>query len=69
VRENNRNNSRPKEFKENKENRVNKEPFVTKHGEIAIDKLKEMKISEINKIAKKLKVNGISSLKKQDPFR
>jgi transcription termination factor Rho len=33
---------------------------------VDIKKMKEMKISELNKIAKDLKVNGISGLKKQD---
>ncbi len=35
-------------------------------GEIKIEKLKEMKISELSKIAKQLSVNGVSALKKQD---
>lgn len=35
-------------------------------GEIKIEKLKEMKISELGKIAKQLSVNGVSALKKQD---
>jgi transcription termination factor Rho len=43
-----------------------KEPFVRKEGEVAIDKLKEMKISELSKVAKNFKVNGASSLKKHD---
>ena len=47
-------------------NKKIKEPFVAKGEEVAIDKLKEMKISELSKIAKKFKVNGASSLKKHD---
>jgi len=47
-------------------NRTAKEPFVARGGEAAIEKLKEMKISELCKIAKKFKVEGISSLKKHD---
>ena len=43
-----------------------KETFVTKDGEVAIDKLKEMKIPDLNKIAKKLKVEGASSLKRHE---
>lgn len=43
-----------------------KEPFVRKTGEVAIDKLKEMKIAELSKVAKKFKVEGISSSKKHD---
>lgn len=43
-----------------------KEPFAARGEEIAIDKLKEMKISELNKIAKKFKVNGVSALKKHE---
>lgn len=35
-------------------------------GEIKIEKLKEMKITELSKIAKQLSVNGVSALKKQD---
>lgn len=35
-------------------------------GEIKIEKLKEMKISELSKIAKQFNVNGVSALKKQD---
>ena len=35
-------------------------------GEIKIEKLKEMKISELSKIAKQFSVNGVSALKKQD---
>ncbi|MEA3306073.1 MAG: transcription termination factor Rho [Candidatus Omnitrophota bacterium] len=37
-----------------------------KKEEVEIANLKEMKISELNKIAKKLNVNNIGSLKKQD---
>lgn len=47
-------------------NKTSREGFVTKEGEIAIDKLKEMKISDLSKIAKKLNVNGIGSLKKHE---
>jgi len=39
---------------------------VRKEGEIEIDKLKNMKISELSKTAKKFKVNGVSTLKKQE---
>ena len=35
-------------------------------GEIKIEKLKEMKISELSKIAKQFSVDGVSALKKQD---
>ena len=35
-------------------------------GEIKIEKLKEMKISELSKVAKQFSVNGVSALKKQD---
>jgi len=66
--ENNNNNkvadkAKSKTMKEVKEP---KETFITKDGEVAIDKLKEMNISKLNTIAKKLKVNGISSLKKHE---
>ena len=47
-------------------NKASKVTHVRKEGEIEIDKLKEMNISELSKVAKKLKVNGISSLKKHD---
>ena len=50
----------------NKDNNKKNWTLERKSGEIEIVKLKEMKISELNKIAKKLDVNGISSLKKQD---
>jgi len=40
--------------------------IINKQGEVAIDRLKEMKISDLGKIAKKLKVNGISTLKKHE---
>ena len=35
-------------------------------AKLDIEKLKELKISELNKIARDLKVNGVASLKKQD---
>lgn len=35
-------------------------------GKLDIARLKEMKISELNKLAKELNINGISGLKKQD---
>ena len=43
-----------------------RQAHVRKEGEIEIDKLKEMQISELSKVAKKFKLNGISALKKQD---
>jgi transcription termination factor Rho len=45
-----------------KEEKVNN----NKDDKIEIGKLKDMKISELNKVAKNLNVNGISGLKKQD---
>ena len=52
----------------NRNNRDNKKNWAIegKKGEIEIANLKEMKISGLNKIAKRLNVNNISSLKKQD---
>ncbi|MBN1871035.1 MAG: transcription termination factor Rho [Candidatus Omnitrophica bacterium] len=46
--------------------KTEKGDFVTKDGDVAIDKLKGLKISELGKIAKRMKVNGISSLKKHE---
>ena len=48
------------------ENKPTKQVHVRKEGEIEIDKLKEMKISELSKAAKKFKINGISVLRKQE---
>ena len=51
------------------ENKTAKQTYVKhvkKEGEIEIDKLKEMKISELNKVAKKFKINGISALRKHE---
>ena len=47
-------------------NKVTKETATAKGEEIAIDKLKVMKISELSKVAKKFKVESISSLKKHE---
>ncbi len=43
-----------------------KSPKVTLDGNVDIGVLKEMKISELSKISKELKVNGISGIKKQE---
>ena len=53
--------------KENgKENSKKKATAERHEGEIKIEKLKEMKITELSKIAKQLSVEGVSALKKQD---
>ncbi len=43
-----------------------KPTHIRKEGEIAIDELQGMKISELTRVAKKFKVNGVASLKKQE---
>ncbi len=48
------------------ENNKKKVTAERHEGEIKIEKLKEMKIAELSKIAKQLSVNGVSALKKQD---
>jgi transcription termination factor Rho len=54
------------ENKANANNETVKEAAAVKGEEIAIDKLKVMKISELSKIAKKFKVESASSLKKHE---
>jgi len=46
--------------------KVKAKPVEQEEGTIDIGTLKEMKISELNKISKNLNVNGISGAKKQD---
>ena len=46
--------------------KIIKPMHVRKEGEIEIDKLQEMKIPELSKVAKKFKINGISALRKQE---
>ena len=48
------------------ENTKTKKTAEKHEGEIKIEKLKEMKISELSKVAKQFSVSGVSALKKQD---